>query len=244
MNLLIIQAHIGSTRLPGKIMKNICGKEVLLHVYERCVKAKEVNKIIIATSKNTKDNQIEKFCKKHNIECFRGSESDVLDRYYECAKRYNPDYIVRVTSDCPLLEPKLIDYWIKNAVKDNIDFVEEEKELFIGFGLDIFSYNALERMKNRASENKQKEHVVGYYYDNKNEFIHNKYLLEDELKYLYRPYRLTLDTIEDFNLINAIYEKFYENDYVELNKVMNFLDTDKSMLNINNNVCQKNYFRE
>lgn len=64
MNLLIIQAHIGSTRLPGKIMKNICGKEVLLHVYERCVKAKEVNKIIIATSKNTKDDQIEKFCKK------------------------------------------------------------------------------------------------------------------------------------------------------------------------------------
>lgn len=241
MNLLIIQAHMGSTRLPGKIMKKICNKEVLLHVYERCTRAKVVDKIVIATSKNKENNKIEEFCIKHNIECFRGSEGDVLDRYYECAKKYNPDIIIRVTSDCPLLEPKLIDFWISNMLKDSIDFIEEEKEIFTGFGLDIFTSNALTKMKQNATLEKQKEHVIGYYYDNKDKFKHKSYQLTDELKYLYRDYRLTLDTKEDFELIKLLYEKFYNNNYVKLEDVIAYLDNNKEVLNINKNIKQNKY---
>lgn len=244
MNLVIIQAHMASTRLPAKVMKKIKDKEVLLHVYERCVRAKKVDKVVIATSTNKENDEIEYFCKKYNIACFRGAESDVLDRYYKCAKVYNPDIIIRVTSDCPLLEPKLIDYWIGNMEKDEIEFIEEEKELYTGFGLDIFSMQALEKMKKFSTEDKQKEHVIGYYLDNINEFTRKKYPLKEDLKYLYRSYRLTLDTLEDFNLINMLYEKFYKNDFVDLKEVMNFMDDNKDVLNFNNNIKQKNYYNQ
>lgn len=241
MNIIIIQGHMGSTRLPGKIMKKICDKEVLLHVYNRCKKVENVDKVIIATSTNKENDDIEQFCKKNNIECFRGAESDVLDRYYECAKAYNPEYVVRVTSDCPLLEPKLIEYWLENAMKDKIEFVEEEKEIFTGFGVDLFSFGALMKMKEKATEDKQKEHVVGYYYDHKEEFFDNKYPLPDNLKYLYRDYRITLDTQEDFELIECLYNKFYEDGFADLEKVMNYIDEDGDVLKINWMVKQKEY---
>lgn len=232
---------MASTRLPNKIMKEICGKKVLLHDYNRCNRVKNVDKIIIATSTNKENDAIESLCRENNIECFRGSENDVLDRYYECAEKYNPEYVVRVTSDCPLLEPKLIDFWLENAQKDKVEFVEEEKEIFTGFGVDMFSFEALKKMKERAVTDKQKEHVVGYYYDHKDEFFDKKYPLPNELNYMYRDYRITLDTPEDFELIKFLYEKFYENDYVELEKVMKYIDENKDILKINENIKQKEY---
>jgi spore coat polysaccharide biosynthesis protein SpsF len=244
MNLVIIQAHIASTRLPAKVMKKIKDKEVLLHVYERCLRAKKVDKVVIATSTNKENDEIENFCEKYNISCFRGSENDVLDRYYQCAKVYNPDIVIRITSDCPLLEPKLIDYWVSNMEKDKIEFVEEEKELYTGFGLDIFSMEALEKMKRLSTKDKQKEHVIGYYLDNSNKFSTKKYPLNEELKYLYRPYRLTLDTVEDFNLINMLYEKFYKNNFADLKDVVNFIDQNKDILSFNSDIKQKNYYEQ
>jgi len=241
MNLAIIQAHMASTRLPGKIMKKLCNKEVLYHVYNRCMKAKTVDKIIIATSTNSENDIIEKFCNKNNIECFRGNENDVLDRYYACAKKYKGDIIIRVTSDCPLLEPELIDYWIENLNNDNMEFIEEEKEIFIGFGLDIFTMNALEKLKLNSTTNKQKEHVIGYYIENKDKFKRKIYPLPNHLKHLYRPYRLTLDTINDYNLIAFLYNKFYKNNYVNLLEVINYIDKNKDILLLNRNINQKEY---
>ena len=241
MNILIIQAHMGSTRLPGKVMKKICDKEVLMHVYDRCSRSKLVDKIIIATSTDSDNDKIEEFCKINNIECFRGSEKDVLNRYYECSEKYNPDYVVRVTSDCPLIEPKLIDYWLENIIKDGIDFVDEEKELFTGFGVDIFSFNALKVMQEKAYSEKQKEHVVGYYYDNKDKFKDKQYPLPKELRYLYRNYRLTLDTEEDFKLIEELYNKFYKDGVVDLYEVMTYIDNNSYILDFNKNVKQKEY---
>lgn len=241
MNIIIIQAHIGSTRLPGKVMKELCNKKILLHDYNRCKMVRNVDKVIIATSKNSENDVIEEFCSNNNIECFRGAENNVLDRYYECAKKYNPEYIVRVTSDCPLLEPKLIEYWLENAVRDKVEFVEEEKEIFTGFGVDLFSFNALKKMYNRATTDKQKEHVVGYYYENKEEFFHKKYPLPIELNYLYRDYRLTLDTQEDFELINRLYNKFYKDGFVDLKQVIEYIDNNKKILKINSGIRQKKY---
>lgn len=241
MNILIIQAHMGSTRLPGKIMREICREKVLWHVYNRCRKVKLVDKVIIATSKDKDNDEIENFCKINNIECFRGSEKDVLDRYYQCAKKYDPQFIVRVTSDCPLLEPRLIDYWLENAMKDNIDFVDEEKEIFIGSGVDIFSFKALTTMKEKAVLDKQKEHVVGYYYDNRKEFFDKKYRLPEKLQYLYRDYRLTLDTKEDFELITKLYGMFYEDNLVDLEKVILYIDNNLDVLKINSSIQQKKY---
>lgn len=241
MNIIIIQAHFGSTRLPGKVMKKICNREVLLHVYDRCSKVKNVNKVIIATSINKENDVIEELCKENNIELFRGEESDVLDRYYMCSKQYEPDFIVRVTSDCPLLEPKLIDYWLENAMKDKVEFVEEEKELFTGFGVDLFSFDALVKMKENAETDRQKEHVVGYYYENKSKFYHKKYPLPMELKYVYNEYRLTLDTNEDFKLLVELYNKFYKNGFVELESVVNYINENEDILGFNKMIKQKEY---
>lgn len=241
MNLAIIQAHMGSTRLPGKIMKKLMGKEVLIHVYERCIRAKSLDKVIIATSKNKENDAIEFLCNKYGIECFRGQEEDVLDRYYQCASNYNPNIIIRVTSDCPLLEPKLIDFWISNMKKDNIEFIEEEDKIYTGFGLDIFTMEALRKLKKMSTKKNQKEHVVGYYLENKEEFKSKKYPLKDELSYLYRDYRLTLDTIEDYELIKKIYEKFYHDEFVNLSEVIKYIDNNKEVLNINKGINQKIY---
>ena len=241
MNLGIIQAHVGSTRLPGKVMKKIVDKEILIHVYDRCKRAYKIDKLIIATSINKENDIIEEICNKYKIECFRGSENDVLDRYYQCAINHKPNIVVRITSDCPLLEPKLIDYWIENMERDSVEFVEEEDKLYTGFGIDIFTMGALTKLKNNSKDPKQKEHVVGYYLEHKNEFSKKIYPLNENLQYIYRPYRLTLDTIEDFNLIKFIYEKFYNNNYVDLKEVINHIDENIDILNVNSEIKQRKY---
>lgn len=241
MNIGIIQAHIGSKRLPGKIMLNLHGKEVLFHVYSRCRKAKFLDRIVIATSMQKENDIIENFCHKNGIDCFRGAEENVLERYYQCVEKYGGDYIVRITSDCPLLEPKLIDYWLENLTRDALSFVQEEADLFTGFGLDVFSRDALERMRAKACEQKQKEHVIGYFYDHPEEFSKKVYRLPRNLEYLYRPYRLTLDTREDFEVIQHLYDRFYDQGFVDLEKVIEYLDRDPSILNQNIHVRQKKY---
>lgn len=241
MNIIIIQAHMGSTRLPGKIMKLLDDKPVIWHVYERCLQVKNVQKVVIATSKNKENDILEAYCKEQKIECFRGEEEDVLDRYYECCKHYLPHIIVRITSDCPLLEPKLIDYWLENMMHDKVEFIEEEKTLFKGFGTDIFSYEALVKMKERAYTAKQKEHVVGYYIDHKDEFSSKQYKLPENLHYLYSKNRLTLDTQEDYELLHHLYHKFKASPIINLEEVMKYLDETEDIRVINKSVVQREY---
>ena len=101
MRLLIVQARMGSTRLPGKVLKKIDGKPILLILLERVMLSKKIDKVVVATTKNKIDEEIVNFCKNYGFNYFRGSEQDVLNRYYNCAKQYNAKIIIRVTSDCP-----------------------------------------------------------------------------------------------------------------------------------------------
>lgn len=243
MKIGIIQAHMGSKRLPGKVMKKVQGKTILEHVYDRAKKSKILDLVVIATSLDKDNDIIEELCKEKNIQIFRGSEEDVLDRYYVCANKYKADTIVRITSDCPLIEPKLIDYYLTKFDIESFEFVDGDSELYLGSGIDIFSMRCLEKLKKRSISKRQKEHVVGYYLENKNEFLSQKIKISDELKFLLRNYRLTLDEIKDFEIINYIYEKFYFNGYVDLKKVIEFLDDieNESILKINSNIKQKKY---
>ncbi|MDK2787424.1 MAG: spore coat polysaccharide biosynthesis protein SpsF [Epulopiscium sp.] len=241
----MIQAHMASTRLPGKIMLPLGDKAVLYHVYKRCKMATVVDEVVVLTSTNPENDKIEEFCKDENIPCFRGEEEDVLDRYYQCAKVYQPDIIVRVTSDCPLIEPKLIDYWVTNMIRDDVEYFKEEDRLYKGFGLDIFTMEALEKLKQNATTKKQKEHVVGYYYDHPDEFYAKGYPLPKELEYAYSNHRLTLDTPKDYELIKLLYDLFYtKNDIVDLKKVMEYLDNHPEITAINQDVKQKDYFKQ
>ena len=223
----IIQARMGSTRLPGKVMMKIQGKTVLDHVISRVKQSKETDDIVIATTTKSDDDIIEEEALRLNVKCFRGSEEDVLSRYYYAAKENNADAIVRITSDCPLIDPEVIDGMIlkfkKLCSSNRVDYLSNTLKRTYPRGLDaeIFLFKKLKEALNCADKAYQREHVTPYFYDNTDKFILIDYLNDVD----YSNYRWTLDTKEDFELINKIYEElycgehdFYFNDIVELYK--------------------------
>lgn len=214
---------MGSTRLPGKVMLELFGKPVIQHVIERIGQSKEIYEIVIATTNLTQDDEIAKEAKKNGVECFRGSEGDVLSRYYYAAVKYEIGTVVRVTSDCPLIDPFITDNIIKCFKDNEFDIVtnasSDLKTRTYPRGLDteVFSFRVLEDAFNYAKKNYQREHVTPYIYENSKKIYYYK-ASED-----YSKYRWTLDTYEDFEFIKTVYAKlyrgqhdFYYNDILEL----------------------------
>jgi len=233
----IIQARMGSTRLPGKVMKKILGRTVLELVVERVKKAAKIDEIVIATTTGKNDDKIEDLCRKLNLNVFRGSEEDVLRRYYESAKEYKADVIVRITSDCPLIDPdiidKIIDFYFE---KQPLDYVSNGLERTFPRGLDVevFSFGALELANESAKKNR--EHVTPYMYkDDKNMKTAN-FANKTDLS----EYRLTVDYEEDFLLINEIYKELGKSDRVfGLDKIIELLKKRPDLVEINKGKEQK-----
>ncbi|NRF93664.1 glycosyltransferase family protein [Paenibacillus frigoriresistens] len=205
---VIIQARMGSTRLPGKVLLKLIDKSVLAHVVDRCKSIPLVNDVIIATSTEPADNEIENEAKQIGVSCYRGSETDVLSRYYEAARLYGLDVVVRVTSDCPLLDPELSNDVIKMYIDTECDYCTNTLERCYPRGLDIevFSYEALEQAATQAASTFECEHVTPYLYGHPDQFklISFKDTFVDNSRY-----RWTLDTPEDWELIQKIYQKLY-----------------------------------
>ncbi len=228
----IIQARMGSTRLPGKVMLNILGKPVLWHVVNRVSKARLIDGLIVATTVNSEDDILVEFCKSNGVLVFRGSEKDVLDRYYQCAKEYNIKDTVRITADCPLHDPNVIDKVIKEYLGGDCDYACNTIEYSFpdGFDVEIFSFTALEDAWKNAKLTSEREHVTPYIRKNekfrkKNVFSNKKYLL----------YRCSLDHPEDYEFIKRIYEgigreMFYIDD------VINYLRKHQELLKINQHI--------
>jgi spore coat polysaccharide biosynthesis protein SpsF len=215
---VIIQARMGSTRLPGKVMKKIEDKVVLDHVIDRVSIAKNIRNIIICTTTLEQDNIIVKHCKQRNIKYFRGSEKNVLNRYYETAKFYGSDTIIRLTSDCPLFDPNFIDMMIDKYFELELQYIGPkyygQHQFPDGFNCEIFSFDILKEAELNANEN-EREHVSTYiikkYSSTKYEYdyyceLQNKYnnIKFDEL-------HLSLDTQEDYELIKNIFKHVYLN---------------------------------
>ena len=235
----IIQARMGSNRLPGKVLKDLCGKPMLEHIVERLKVCKELNEIIVATSNLTIDNPIAKFCEDKQIKLFRGSEDDVLNRYYEATKEFNGDIIVRVTGDCPLIEPSLVDGVIKYFKYNNFDYVSPRSKdrLIRGLDVEVFSRKALEKANKNAKDGASREHVTYYMYSNPKEFKIKGYEFSDQFKD--DSIRLCVDEENDFELVNIIYSNLYNNNVIEMKDVLKFLKENKEYSKINNNVKQK-----
>ena len=228
----IIQARMGSTRLPRKVMLNILGKPVLWHVVNRVSKARLIDGLIVATTVNLEDDIIVDFCKNNDILVFRGSENDVLDRYYQCAKEYNIKDIVRITSDCPLHDPTVIDLVIKNYLKDGYDYVTNtfEYTFLEGFDVEVFSFEALRDAWKDAKLPSEREHVTSYI--RKNEKFKKKNVYSNKK---YPIYRGSLDHSEDYEFIKRIYEgigreMFYIDD------VVNYIKKYPELLKINQHI--------
>ncbi|GEK91026.1 cytidylyltransferase domain-containing protein [Alkalibacterium kapii] len=237
---VVIQARMGSTRLPGKVLRELKGKSVLNHVIERVKQAEKVDQIIIATTTLSKDNVIESEAKKNDVSFFRGSESDVLSRFYFAAVENKLDVIVRVTSDCPLIDSRLldnmIDFYLNNqySLVSNAGTEPETRNFPRGLDIEIFAFSLLESAFKNAQEMYQREHVTPYIYEN-TEDVHY-YKANHDLS----GYRWTLDTEEDLQLITEIYEKLYhgEHDFY-MNDVVNLYHTHPELSEINSHIEQK-----
>ncbi len=208
MIIAIIQARMSSSRLPKKVLIDIEGTPSLKFMIDRVKKSKLIDKIIVATTNNEKDNEIVKFCYDNDIFCYRGSENDVLDRYYQSAKEHQATTIVRLTSDCPLIDPNLIDQTINLYNQENVDYASntvppDKKKYPDGSDVEVFSFEALKKSWAEATDLKDREHVTFYLWKRGQNF--KTIMLDNE--HDWGEYRITIDYKEDLNLVREIVRK-------------------------------------
>lgn len=206
---VVTQARSGSTRLPNKVLKEIQGKSLLQIHIDRIKQAKLINEVIVATTVNKIDDQIEVLANKLNVKIYRGSENDVLDRFYQSVKNIKPDFIVRVTSDCPLIDPVLIDEVVEQAMERKLDYYANVMEELYPDGQDIevFTFKALKNAWNTTQLNSDREHVTPYIRNNSS--YKNGILFKSDNHSLngnYNHVRLTVDELVDFEVVEKIIE--------------------------------------
>lgn len=234
----IIQARMGSTRLPGKVLRNILDKPMLWHLIKRLQKSNLIEKILIATTRNEIDHAIIKVAQETGVDYFTGNENDVLDRYYQTAKEFHIDPVVRITADCPLIDPKVTDRTISYYVKNNgmVDYVSNAMPPTYPDGLDteVFSFAALEKAWKDAKTQSEREYVTAYIWKNKQIFRVANVVNEDDLSYM----RWTVDEDKDFLFVTEIYKGLYKNEgnifYME--DIVNFVKTNPELLSINQGI--------
>lgn len=206
---VVTQARSGSTRLPNKVLKEIQGKSLLQIHIDRIKQAKLINEVIVATTVNKIDDQIEVLANKLNVKIYRGSENDVLDRFYQSVKNIKPDFIVRLTSDCPLIDPVLIDEVVEQAMERKLDYYANVMEELYPDGQDIevFTFKALKNAWNTTQLNSDREHVTPYIRNNSS--YKNGILFKSDNHSLngnYNHVRLTVDELVDFEVVEKIIE--------------------------------------
>jgi len=231
----IIQARMGSSRFFGKVLKEACGKTIIEHIVNRLKYSKKIDKIVIATSSTEKDNVIADFCSLKKISFYRGSEDDVLDRFYQAAKHFGAvegDSIVRITGDCPLIDPVIVDEVIRMYMENNSDYGANVNPPTFPDGLDIevMKFSLLEKAWNEAKLLSEREHVTLYIRNHPENFSLSNYVSDID----YSDLRWTLDEPEDFEVIKIIYENLYSGDRVFLmNDILRLLNEKKEIIEIN-----------
>ncbi|AVK82815.1 acylneuraminate cytidylyltransferase [Lysinibacillus sp. B2A1] len=234
--IVIIQARMGSSRLPGKILKPLGDVDVLTYSVERCRAIKGVSEVIVATSSLQQDDAIAKWCQNHQVAYFRGSEYDVLDRYVQCMKMYTPDYVMRVTSDCPFVDYEMANEIVKLMEKERKDIVLIDGELPRGLAVELISYEALLRIHEVGKETRHREHVTYYAYEFADQFEVVSYKVPENQN---APnLRITLDTVDDYKLIYSV-AKYFNDFLVSSAEVIQFLNDHPEIANLNAHIEQK-----
>lgn len=232
----IIQARMGSSRLPGKILKSLGDVDVLTYDIERCKAIKGVNEVVVATSTLPQDDAIATWCEEHHVAYFRGSEDDVLDRYVQCAKMYKPDYVMRVTSDCPFVDYEMANEMVALMEQERKDIVLLNGALPRGLAVELISYDALLRIHEMGKEPRHREHVTYYAYEFADEFKSVTYKAPESR--IAPELRITLDTEEDYALICAVAEHFNDS-LVSSADVIAYLKATPEIAKLNAHIEQK-----
>jgi len=204
----IVQARMGSKRLPGKVLEDLCGETVLARVIERVAACKRIDDVVVATTDLSRDDGVAREASRRGAKCFRGSEEDVLGRYFGAATRYGAEVVVRATADSPLFDPELLSEMLKRFFElqtcdTPVDYLSNTRTRSypIGLGAEIFGFDALERAAREATDPYDREHVTPYLYREPGRFCVHAYVGEVDLSH----HRWTLDTPEDLRFIRTIY---------------------------------------
>lgn len=234
--IVIIQARMGSSRLPGKILMPMGSTDNLTYVTERCKKIDGVSDVLIATSSLPQDDAVEKWCEEHQLSCYRGSEEDVLDRFIQAAKLYEPDYVIRVTADCPFVDYEMASDMVALMKKEQVDIIDLEGQLPRGLAVEVISYKALQYIDEKGHENRHREHVTYYAYEFKEQFTRVSYVA-DEMRN--EPsLRITLDTDADYELLSKVASHF-DDVFVSSVDVIKYLIEHPEVAKINAHIEQK-----
>ncbi|WXR62336.1 GNAT family N-acetyltransferase [Peptostreptococcaceae bacterium AGR-M142] len=233
---VIIQARYNSTRLKGKVLKNILDKPLLYYSVKRSSLSKYADKVIVAISNSDDDDKIKLWCDENNIISYVGDEHNVLRRYYEAAKENNLNTIIRVTSDCPFVDPKIIDMLILEFLNFDYDYISNrvvERTWPHGLDVEIFSFEALKKAYNEAVLDIEKEHVTSYILKNKDIFRAKESKLDKNLS----NFRLTVDYEEDFELSKILLENLIKKSGIDFDwkDIIKFMKKNKDLVKINEN---------
>ncbi len=236
----IIQARVGSTRLPGKVLKDVCGRPILWHMVNRLKFSKKIDGVILAIPDSAENDELEYFAKGLKLPCFRGSEENVLSRYYRAATEFGGEVIVRVTSDCPLIDPRVTDIVIEAHLNSGADYTSNGVEWGFPRGLDTeaLNFTTLKKTYEEANQDYEREHVTPYIYQHPELF--NIQFVEASGKLRRPDLRLTVDTEEDLRLIREIFRRLYHNGKIFYTEdVIDLLDKHPELVAINAHVVQK-----
>ena len=235
----IVQARMGSERLPGKVMLPLNGKPIIHIIMDALKKAKLVTKSIVATSKKSRDDVLADYLKENNIEFFRGSENDVLSRFYNIAKNEKADLIVRITADCPLLDPAIVDKVISEFISHKPDYCSNvgTRTFPRGYDVEVFTFDVLEKMFNETQDPDDREHVTLFV--DKNLHLFNTMNVPAPEGKHHSDWRICVDTKEDFELCKKIFQYYKNKDLITYDDVIDLIKIHPELSKINSSVKQK-----
>lgn len=230
----IIQARMSSTRLTGKVLLPLAGTPTLNHVVSRIQSCKTIDKAVVATSIDSSDDAIEKYCHESNFEIYRGSLLDVLDRYYQCAKSVHANTIVRITADCPVIDPVVVDAVVTGFLAGGYDYYSLSGEFPDGLDCEVISFNALEKAWKNAKLPSEREHVCPYIHSShKSEFKTGGLELFTGLQHM----RWTLDESSDYVLLQKVFDCLYRPTQLFLtNDILSLMSTHPEWMSINSEI--------
>jgi spore coat polysaccharide biosynthesis protein SpsF len=229
----IIQARMGSTRLPGKVMMKVDETNTILsHVINQLKNSKKIDRLIIATTDLQEDDIIVNHAKILKIDLFRGNAVDVLDRYYQCAKKFSSKIIVRITADNPLIDPNIVDDIINQFLKNSLDYITNANPRTYPYGteVEVFSFEALEKASNNAKKPSEREHVTPYFHNNKEEFKISNIKFTENLSHL----RWTVDRENDLKFVKKIISEIKSRPIL-MQDIIKLISKKPKILDINKN---------
>ena len=246
----ILQGRMSSSRLPGKILADIAGQPMLQRVYLRASRAVSVHETVFATTTDPSDDRVAEYCDFSGMPFARGSLYDVLDRYYQVARRYDAGVVVRITADCPVIDPALIDSVVRTLLEGGFDFAcnrlppPQHRTFPIGLDVEACTYDALQQAWEKAREPQQREHVMPWFYEGA-ELVSESRTLETgtsprgyKIALLqhtsdFGTYRWTVDTAEDLEFIRQVYARFEGRDDFTWTEVLDLVHSEPALMAIN-----------